>query len=103
MFQKGNKLGLGNPYLKKIHALKSIFFEVWTPEEMRIGAEKMKQMAHGGDKMAFEMLCDRTMGRPASEEILLLRQELEERFEALEQKLLGRSGGKSPVAEAAAN
>ncbi len=63
-FAKGNKGGPGSPYVKKVAALRSKFFECVTPEDMEEVVLALLKKAKKGDVLAIKELLLRVLGQP---------------------------------------
>src|SRR5215475_1402447 len=81
-FGSGNKFGLGNPYCKRAHQLRSALFETVTHEDLVEVTKKLIAMAKGGDIHAIKELLDRVLGKPTAS-IELTQTEAKERIEDL--------------------
>jgi hypothetical protein len=65
-FAPGNKAGKGNPNLKKVHAIKTVFLDVASePGEMDAVVRRLFTMAKAGDIDAIRYVCDRVYGKAA--------------------------------------
>ncbi len=82
-FIPGNKLGKGNPHGRAVNQLRTVLFEVVTPQRFRKAVDAVLTKAERGDRQALSDLCDRMLGRPATHD-------LASRVEALEEQLLAR-------------
>ena len=63
-FTAGNRVACGNPFARRVAALRSALLEVATPERVRELAERLFQLARGGDMAAAKLLLCYTVGRP---------------------------------------
>lgn len=82
-FAKGNKLGRGNPLAGRAAKIRAILLKELKPADAKAIAAKLIAQAKGGDMQAIREILDRTIGKPASADLL-------ERIEALEQSLSAR-------------
>jgi hypothetical protein len=64
-FVKGNKGGPGNPFARKIAAMRRAFFDAVTEEDLAAIARAMIEKAKQGDVAAARLVAQYTMGRPA--------------------------------------
>ena len=78
-FVNGNTLGHGNPLAGRAAKIRATLLERLTPEQAGEIADKLIEMAKGGDLLAIRELLDRTIGKPTTGDIL----ERIERIEAL--------------------
>jgi hypothetical protein len=76
-FRTGNKLGRGNPLAGRAARIRAILLKALTPTDAKAIAAKLIAQAKGGDLAAIRELLDRTIGKPATSDLL-------ERIEALE-------------------
>jgi hypothetical protein len=78
-FAKGNRLGHGNPFARRVAALRSALLAAITPERMQKLAERLYRRAMLGDVAAAKLLLTHTLGAPAPSVSpdLLDRQEFE--------------------------
>jgi len=63
-FIRGNAGGPGNPFARRVAALRSALLEAITPERMRQLAERMHARALAGDIAAAALLLRYTLGNP---------------------------------------
>lgn len=63
-FGKGNPGGPGNPYARRVAALRSALLEEVTPERLRKIARKLADEAERGDFAAAKLLFSYTVGKP---------------------------------------
>lgn len=63
-FASGNGFARGNPHASAVAQMRSAFLRAATPERMERLANKLMQMAEGGDLDAARLLLDRVFGRP---------------------------------------
>jgi hypothetical protein len=64
-FVKGNKGGPGNPFARKIAAMRRAFFDAVTEEDLATIAQAMIEKAKAGDVAAARLVVQYTLGRPA--------------------------------------
>jgi hypothetical protein len=64
-FVKGNKGGPGNPFARKLAAMRRAFFAAVTKEDLAAIAQAMIEKAKAGDVAAARLVIQYTMGRPA--------------------------------------
>jgi hypothetical protein len=64
-FVKGNKGGPGNPFARKIAAMRRAFFDAVTEEDLAAIARAMIEKAKAGDVAAARLVMQYTMGKPA--------------------------------------
>ncbi len=83
-FLPGNKLAKGNPYARKVAALRSALFSAVKPADLVSVVGKMLALAVGGDVQAAKLILDRVLGPPLPLDIV-------ERLETLESKLGGEN------------
>jgi len=84
-FQPGNrtsKLG-GNPYAKKVAALRHELFQAVTPEDMRAVVLKLVEKALDGDVIAIREVLDRTLGKAEAQDALERIAKMEELLKPL--------------------
>ena len=80
-FAPGNKLGKGNPHGRAVNQLRSVLFEVVTPERFRNAVEAVLAKAERGDRRSLAELCDRMLGRPSTSDLVDRVARLEEIIE----------------------
>lgn len=89
-FAPGNKFGKGNPLNQRAQQIRMALLRTVTPERMQNAADKLLSQAEAGDRQAFAELCDRTVGRATTADVV-------ERLERLESALLALAqGGQVP-------
>ena len=76
-FARGNKLGKGNPLAGRAAKIRAVLLEALKPEDARAIAERLIVNAKAGDLASIREILDRTIGKPATADLL-------ERIEALE-------------------
>jgi hypothetical protein len=64
-FVKGNRRGPGNPFARKIAAMRRAFFDAVTEEDLAAIARAMIEKAKQGGGAAARLVAQYTMGRPA--------------------------------------
>jgi hypothetical protein len=65
-FAAGNKFGPGNPFARKVAALRTALIETVTEEDMRFIAEQLVVTARLGDMAAIKLLFQYVLGKPAA-------------------------------------
>jgi hypothetical protein len=65
-FAKGNKFGPGNPFARKVAALRTALIETVTEEDMRSIAQQLVVIARLGDMAAIKLLFQYVLGKPAT-------------------------------------
>ena len=83
-FSKGNPGGPGNPYAKRVAALRRALIESVTEEDMRSIVARLVQDARDGDIQAAKEILLRTLGRPTEADLIERLEHLEELFERKE-------------------
>jgi len=63
-FQKGHAGGPGNPYARRVAALRSALLAAVTEEDLRAIATTLVEQAKKGDLAAVKILLSYTVGRP---------------------------------------
>lgn len=76
-FGKGNPGGPGNPYSKRVAAIRQALMEAADPEKIKAAVVALLDQAVAGDRAALAEILDRTIGKPTSADLL-------ERIEAIE-------------------
>jgi len=76
-FAPGNKLGRGNPLAGCAARIRAELLKVLTPTKARKVAKALLERAEAGDLASIRELLDRTIGKPATADLL-------ERIERLE-------------------
>lgn len=66
-FTVGNSGGPGNPYARRVAALRSALLDSVTEEDLRGIARSLVEQAQGGDLAAAKLLLSYVVGRPPSE------------------------------------
>jgi hypothetical protein len=79
-FQPGNPGGRGNPFAKRVAALRSALLDAVTPEDIAAAVRALIDRAKAGDVAAIRELLDRCIGKPQETDLF-------ERIEALEASL----------------
>ncbi len=79
-FQPGNPGGRGNPFAKRVAALRSALLDAVTPEDIANAIRALIEKAKSGDVAAVRELLDRCIGKPQETDLF-------ERLEALEASL----------------
>ena len=69
-FVKGNKIGEGNPFAKKVARLRAALLSAITPADIRIIIKKLIKQARSGDLAAAKEVLDRAVGRPVELDFL---------------------------------
>ncbi len=64
-FRKGNAGGPGNPFARRLAALRQVFLDVVTDEELRIVVGQLMVMAKLGDLAAIKLVLQYTLGKPS--------------------------------------
>lgn len=67
-FEKGNPGGPGNPYIKRVAALRKTLLDAVTPEEMERVVRALLNKAQEGDVPAIKELLDRTVGKAVAKD-----------------------------------
>lgn len=83
-FTSGNKLGKGNPLAGRAAKIRAVLLEALKPEDAQAIAETLIVNAKAGDLASIREILDRTIGKPATSDLL-------ERIEALETAFAGRN------------
>lgn len=63
-FAKGNRCGLGNPFARRLGALRSAFLNAVTDEDVAAVARKLAQLAAAGDVQAAALFMCYAVGKP---------------------------------------
>ena len=63
-FAVGNKLGRGNPRLRRLHAIRATIIHAMTHERIMAVIDSLYDQAVAGDVIAARELLDRTIGKP---------------------------------------
>lgn len=63
-FAKGNKCGLGNPFARRLGALRSAFLNAVTDADVAAVARKLAELAAAGDVQAATLFLSYAVGRP---------------------------------------
>ena len=77
-FLPGNEGGPGNPYIKRVAALRKALLEAVTPEDIVQVVAALIEKAKKGDVNAAKILFDRTFGPPTPADITARVEELEQ-------------------------
>ena len=85
-FLQGNPGGPGNPYTKRVAALREALLAEVSPEDLRAIVRVLVDQAKSGDVAAAREVLLRTLGRPVEADLL-------ERLEALEERLAEQTPG----------
>src|SRR4051794_20508754 len=64
-FCKGNKGGPGNPFARRVAALRKALLDTVTEDDLRAVAASLVEQARAGDLAAARLLLAYTIGRPA--------------------------------------
>ena len=64
-FFKGNAGGPGNPFARRLAALRQVFLDVVTDDELRIIVGQLMVMAKLGDLAAIKLVLQYTLGKPS--------------------------------------
>src|SRR5262249_21618981 len=64
-FTKGNKGGPGNPFARGVAALRKTLLSRITPERMEKLADRLYELAEGGNVQAIKLILSYTVGKPA--------------------------------------
>ena len=83
-FAPGNAGGPGNPYAKRVGALRSALLDAVAEDDIRAVIATVVAEAKGGDMVAAKVLFDRVLGKPQESDLL-------ERLEQLEGLLAART------------
>jgi len=79
-FTLGNAGGPGNPFAKRVAALRAALLSAITPTDIKVIIKKLIKQARGGDLAAAKEVLDRAVGRPVELDFL-------EKIENLERML----------------
>ncbi len=79
-FLPGNPGGRGNPFAKRVAALRSALLDAVTPDDIAAAVRALIEKAKAGDVAAIRELLDRCIGKPQETDLF-------ERIEALEASL----------------
>lgn len=79
-FKAGNNFGKGNPLAGQAAKIRAVLLEKFSPEQAAKVADSLIDKATKGNLAAMRELFDRTVGKPASSEVI-------ERIDRLEQML----------------
>jgi len=79
-FARGNKCARGNPFAKRVAALRAALLQAITPADVRAIIRKLIKQAKTGDLAAAKEVFDRAVGRPVELDFL-------EKIENLERAL----------------
>jgi hypothetical protein len=82
-FIAGNHAAKGNPFARRVAALRSALLDAITPDDIRAICTKLIEQARAGDIAAARTLFDRTLGRPLEADILARIEALEEEIEVI--------------------
>jgi hypothetical protein len=63
-FAQGNRFARGNPYLKRVHALRAKLVECATDEDLEKIVKKLSELAAGGDVAAARLWLEHCLGKP---------------------------------------
>lgn len=85
-FTPGNPGGRGNPFAKRVAALRSALLDAVTPDDIAAAARALIAKAKSGDVPAIRELLDRCIGKPQETDLF-------ERIEALEASLVPGARG----------
>ena len=77
-FVAGNRAAKGNPFAKRVGALRTALLSTITEDDMRAIVAKLIEQARAGDIAAARTLFDRTLGRPLEADLLARIEALEE-------------------------
>ena len=66
-FAPGNPGGPGNPYARRVAALRAALLDAVSEEDLRALARSLVEKARGGDVAAAKLLLSYAVGRPPSE------------------------------------
>lgn len=83
-FVQGNPGGPGNPYAKRVAALREAMLAAVTEEDIGAILAKLVELARSGNVQAAKEVLDRCLGRPLEADLL-------ERIEQLENALAARA------------
>ncbi|MCI0655618.1 MAG: hypothetical protein L0170_00925 [Acidobacteria bacterium] len=83
-FLPGNAGGPGNPYAKRIAALRTAMLEAVSEDDMRAILERLVDLAKSGSVPAAKEMLDRCLGRTVEADLI-------ERLEQLEEALAARA------------
>lgn len=83
-FVKGNRIGKGNPFAKKVARLRAALLGAITPADVRAIIKKLINQARTGDLAAAKEVFDRAVGRPQELDFLEKIEELERIIDAIE-------------------
>src|SRR4051812_1322658 len=64
-FAKGNLGGPGNPFTRRVAALRSVLIEAVSDDDLRQVAGVLLEQAKAGDLAAVKLLLQYTLGKPA--------------------------------------
>src|SRR5689334_10197691 len=65
-FTKGNPGGPGNPFARRVAALRTALLEVVTEDDIQEAAKRLIEKARQGDLAAIRLLYAYTLGKPAA-------------------------------------
>lgn len=82
-FAPGNRLGRGNPLAGRAAKIRAELLRVLSPTEARRIAKRLLEQAKTGDLAAIRELLDRTIGKPATADVLERLDEMEARLQTL--------------------
>ena len=64
-FRKGNAGGPGNPFARRMAAMRQVLLDAVTDEEMRVVVGQLMVMAKLGDLAAIKLVLQYTLGKPS--------------------------------------
>jgi len=82
-FQSGNKFGKGNPLAGRAAKIRAVLLGKLSPEQAAVIADSLVEKAKKGNLPAVRELFDRTVGKPASSELIDRVERLEKMLEDL--------------------
>jgi len=77
-FTTGNAGGPGNPYARRVGALRSALLDAVSDEDIRRTIEAIVAQARDGDIVAARILFDRILGPPIAADVVARLEALEE-------------------------
>ena len=77
-FTTGNAGGPGNPYARRVGALRSALLDAVSDEDIRRTIEAIVAQARDGDIVAAKILFDRLLGPPIAADVVARLEALEE-------------------------
>lgn len=81
-FAKGNKLGPGNPYAKRVHQLKQAVYATVTMKDLKGVIKAMVHKAQQGDVAAARLIMEYAIGKPDMVQPIQQGQQIDIQIEA---------------------